>query len=133
MSATTTPITPHPLADRFTTAIATADMATMREIYTPDAVIWHCTDAIELSVDDLDGLLTAIGSVSTCSIEVLSRQETATGFVQAQVNTYALTGGGEVVLRCALLVTTDGERISRVDEYLDGAALTPLIQAIQAE
>ncbi|HEY3260932.1 MAG TPA: hypothetical protein VGJ95_11830 [Pseudonocardiaceae bacterium] len=104
----------------------------MREIYTPDAVIWHCTDAVELSVDDLDGLLTAIGAVSTCSIEVLSRQETATGFVQAQVNTYKLAGGSEVVLRCALLVSTEGDRISRVDEYLDGAALAPLIEAIQA-
>jgi hypothetical protein len=114
MSTATTQIEPHPLADRFTTAIAAADIQTMREIYTPDAIIWHCTDAVELSVDALDGLLTAIGSVSTCSVEVLSRQTTATGFVQTQVNTYALTGGSEVVLRCALLVTTDGERISRV-------------------
>jgi ketosteroid isomerase-like protein len=130
--STTAQIAHHPLADTFTTAIAAADMATMREIYTPDAVIWHCTDAVELSVDDLDGLLTAIGAVSTCSIEVLSRQETATGFVQAQVNTYKLAGGIEVVLRCALLVSTEGDRISRVDEYLDGAALAPLIEAIQA-
>lgn len=126
------PIAPHPLADRFTAAIADADMATMRQLYTADAVIWHCTDAVELSVDDLDGLLTAIGSVSTCSIEVVSRLITAVGFVQSQVNTYTLAGGGKVVLRCALLVTMDGERISRVDEYLDGAALTPLIEALQA-
>ncbi|GAA4537138.1 nuclear transport factor 2 family protein [Pseudonocardia xishanensis] len=118
------------LADRFTAAIAAADMTTMRELYTPDAVIWHCTDGIELSVDELDGLLTAIGSVSTCAIEVTSRQPTAQGFVQTQVNSYTLADGGAVVLRCALLVRTRSGRIERVDEYLDGAALAPLLAAL---
>ena len=132
MPDTTRLIDCNPLADRFTRAIAEADMATMREIYTADAVIWHCTDAVELSVDELDALLTAIGRVSTCSVDVLTRQATTTGFVQTQVNTYALKAGGEVVLRCALLVTSDGAHISRVDEYLDGIALAPLIDALQA-
>lgn len=131
MFTQTQTVEPSPLADRFTAAIAQADMTTMRELYTPDAVIWHCTDNIELSVDELDGLLSSIGSASTCSVDVLSRQHTASGFVQAQVNTYTLKNGkGTVVLRCALLVTLDGEKISRVDEYLDGSALAPLIDAL---
>ncbi|MFD7446643.1 hypothetical protein [Streptomyces sp. NPDC059909] len=119
------------LADEFTTAIAEADMATMRRLYTPDAVIWHCTDAIELSVDDLDTLLTGIGSVSTCAVVVKERLHTAGGFVQTQENTYQLNAGGEVLLRAALVVTvTDDGLISRVDEYLDGTALAPLIAAL---
>ena len=125
-------IDPHPIADRFTAAIAAADMGAMRTLYTRDAIIWHCTDAVELTVDDLDGLLTAIGSISTCAIEVKQRLITATGFVQTQINTYSVADGTEVVLRCALVVTTEGARISRVDEYLDGAALAPLIAALPA-
>ncbi|MFD0094651.1 MULTISPECIES: nuclear transport factor 2-like protein [Bacillati] len=124
-------IAPSSLADRLTAAIAAADMTTMREIYTTDAVIWHSTDAIELSVDELDGLLTAIGSVSTCQVDVGSRFITETGFVQTQTNTYQLkSSDDEVVLRCALIVTTSGDLITRVDEYLDGTALAPLINAL---
>ncbi|WP_123026563.1 nuclear transport factor 2 family protein [Mycolicibacterium stellerae] len=120
------------VADRFTAAIASADMRAIRELYTPDAVIWHCTEAVELSVDQLEPLVTAIASVSDCRIEVLSRSATDTGFVQTQMNTYTLRDGGEAVLRSALLVTVDGDRIRRVDEYFDSVALGPLIAALPA-
>ncbi|MGW6036898.1 nuclear transport factor 2 family protein [Gordonia terrae] len=124
-------IAEHELADRFTEAISRADIATLRDLYTDDAVIWHCTDSIELSVDDLAQQLAAINSVSSCSIEVLSRQLTITGFVQTQVNTYSLHTGEDVTLRAALIVTEDEGRVRRVDEYLDGEALGPLVAALK--
>ncbi|MGX1163408.1 hypothetical protein FBY31_4467 [Arthrobacter sp. SLBN-100] len=130
---TTATIAPNALADRLTAAISAADMATMREIYTQDAVIWHCTDAIEMSVDDLDNLLSAIGLVSSCTIDVHSRLITDVGFVQTQTNTYKLESGSEIVLRCALIVTVEEGLIARIDEYLDGSALAPLIEALPTE
>ena len=40
------------LVIRFFTALEAGDIETLREIYAPDAVIWHNDDLLEQSVED---------------------------------------------------------------------------------
>jgi ketosteroid isomerase-like protein len=121
------------LAERFTRAIAENDAAAMGEIYAPDAAIWHCTDEVELTVPQLQGLLQAIADIATADVKVNSVSPTEDGFVQTQENTYTFKAGGSTRFHAALVVSLDTEgRISRAEEYLDSAGLNPLIQALEA-
>jgi uncharacterized protein (TIGR02246 family) len=119
------------IADRLTAAIAANDADAMAGIYTPDARIWHSTDQIELSVEQLVETVRAIGRVATATVVVKARHATADGFVQTQVNDYAFHGGGGTSFHAALFarVAPDG-RIGSIEEYLDGAALAPLLAAL---
>src|SRR6478672_13565950 len=55
------------LVIRFFAAIEAGDLGTLREIYAPDAVIWHNDDLLEQSVDDnlkvLQGLRRAVSGL----------------------------------------------------------------------
>jgi ketosteroid isomerase-like protein len=119
------------VAENLTRAIAANDAAAMAEIYAPDAVIWHCTDQVALTVEELQGLLAAIEDVATADVSVKSLLVTEDGFVQTQENTYTFRTGGGTSFHAALVVWLDADgRISRAEEYLDGAALAPLIEAL---
>jgi len=74
------------LVDRFFVAIEAGDLDTLREIYAPDAVIWHNDDLLEQSVNDnlkvLQGLHRA---VSGLRYDVTRRAATADGVLQQHV------------------------------------------------
>ncbi len=52
---------------RFFTALEAGDIGTLRQIYAPDALIWHNDDLLEQSVDDnlivLQGLHRAVSGL----------------------------------------------------------------------
>jgi len=121
------------VAERLTRAIATNDSEAMAELYAPDASIWHSTDQIELTVTDLQGLLRSIASVATAGVRVTGLYITPDGFVQTQENTYTLRSGVTTTFHAALVATLrDDAQITRVEEYLDSAGLTPLLAALGA-
>jgi hypothetical protein len=100
-------------------------------MYAPDAVIWHSTDQIEMTVGQVTDLVAAIGRVSTCTVEVLSTLTTELGFVQTQRNAYRLRNGTQTSFYAALVATLDKQGIIvRLEEYLDSAGLLPLVAAL---
>jgi ketosteroid isomerase-like protein len=118
-------------AERLTRAIVESDAEAMADIYTADAVVWHSTDQVELSLEQLQGLVRAIGAVASAEVDVTGLYVTETGFVQTQENSYTLSNGGATSFHAALVATlNDDGRIVRMDEYLDSAGLTPLIEAL---
>ncbi len=125
------PATALEVAERLTDVLRRSDSVAAAALYADDAVVWHCTDQISLSRAAIVGTLDAIASVATAEVEVKERFATASGFVQTQINTYRLQSGAVASFHAALVVTLDGSgRISRLDEYLDGAGLAPLIAAL---
>jgi hypothetical protein len=121
------------VAAALTEAIRTNDADGLHGIYAPDAVIWHSTDQAEVSVDQLQGLMRAISRVATGEVRVKALFETAGGFVQTQENTYTFAGGETTTFHAALVawLGPDG-RVTRLEEYLDGAGLAPLIAALES-
>jgi ketosteroid isomerase-like protein len=118
-------------AERLTRAIVENDADAMAEIYTPGAVVWHSTDQVELSLEQLQGLVRAIAAIASARVDVTGLHVTDTGFVQTQKNSYALSNGGATSFHAALVARLDDDgRIVRLDEYLDSAGLTPLIEAL---
>jgi ketosteroid isomerase-like protein len=77
------------LVVRFFSALEAGDIETLREIYAPDAVIWHNDDLIEQPVDE--------------NLKVLR----------------ALPDGSAVELHAAMYLQVRDGHITRIEEYLD--------------
>ena len=118
---------------RFFAALEAGDIATLREIYAPDAVIWHNDDLLEQPVEDnlkvLQGLHRA---VSGLRYDVVRRVPAADGMLQQHVLRGNLPDGTEVELHAAMYLQVRDGHITRIEEYLDSAKRSSIKAAREA-
>ncbi len=115
------------LADRFFAAIPKGDASTLRQLYAPDAVIWHNFDQKAQSVEENLRVLAWIASnVRDLRYEEIRRIVTPGGWVQQHVlRGTAPNGRALEVPACIVFCVRDG-RVARLDEYLDTAQIAAL-------
>ena len=116
------------LADRLFAAIAANDLDALRnDIYAPDVVVWHNNDNHEQLVDENLKVLNWLSrKVTDRRYDEVRRQATETGFVEQHVLRGTAPNGNEIEVPACLVVTVRGDRISRIDEYIDSAALAAM-------
>jgi ketosteroid isomerase-like protein len=118
---------------RFFAALEAGDIDTLREIYSPDAVIWHNDDLIEQSVDDnlkvLQGLHKA---VSGLHYEIIRRAPAGDGVIQQHVLRGTLPDGQAVALHAAMYLQVRDGHVTRIEEYLDSANRSSIRKAREA-
>lgn len=116
------------VARRLVVAIGNSDADAMADIFSPDAVVWHSTDQLDMQLSQLQEMLRAIGGIATADVQETGLRETSDGFVLTLKSTYQLKSGGSTSFHAAQIavVGADG-KITRVDEYLDSAGLGPLM------
>jgi uncharacterized protein len=113
------------LADRLFGAIEAGDVDAVRELYAPDARVWHNTDGVEQTVDEnLATLRWCADNLGAMRYTEVRRRVDDDGFVQQHV---LVTGVGVDVPACIVATVRDG-RISRIDEYLDSAQVARLVR-----
>lgn len=112
------------IATQFFDAIEAGNIDAVRNIYAPDAVIWHNTDNAESTVAEnlkvLEGFVARIRErrYEDRRIEVFEG-----GFVQQHRLTGVRADGKSVALTACLVCKVSGGRITRLDEYFDSAAV----------
>lgn len=115
------------LADRFFAAVCGGDVATLTDLYAPDARIWHNDDGLEQTVaDNLRVLRWLSRTLEDFRYEDIRRSELPDGFAQQHVLRATLPGHGPLEVPAALFVRVADGRITRIDEYVDSAAIRPL-------
>ena len=121
------------LVDRFFAAIETGDLDTLREIYAPDAVIWHNDDLLEQPVEDnlkvLQGLHRA---VSGLRYDIVRRVPARDGVLQQHVLRGRLPDGTDVELHAAMYLQVRDGHITRIEEYLDSGKRASIRAAREA-
>jgi uncharacterized protein len=121
------------LVERFFAAVEAGDLDTVRALYAPDARIWHNDDLREQPVADNLKLLRALHRVvSEPRYEILRRVAVPGGVYQQHVLRGRLPDGAEVAVHAAMYLAISGGLITRIEEYLDSAALAPLVLASRA-
>lgn len=118
------------IADRLFGAIEAGDVEAVRQLYAPDAVVWHSHDGIEEDVaQNLRVLGWVVANLAERSYEEVRRQATAIGFVQQHVLRFSRGDGTRQEIPACLVVACDFEAgtITRIDEYLDSAHLSRLV------
>lgn len=115
------------LAQRLVAAIEAGDEDAVRGIYHPDAVIWHNNDQVEQSVEEnLRVLRWLIRKLSERHYEIVRREALPDGFLQQHVLHGVAGDGTRIAMPACLVVRTEGDRIVRLDEYLDPGAAAAL-------
>lgn len=105
---------------RFFAALEAGDIATLREIYAPDAVIWHNDDLVEQPVaENLRVLQGLHRTVSGLRYDILRRVPAPDGVLQQHVLRGTLPDGTEVALHAAMYLRVRDGHITRIEEYLD--------------
>lgn len=103
-------------------ALARGDLAAAAECFTPDARVWHGFDGI---AHDLESIMTEweglVANFPQRDFVDVRRQPTPKGFVQQHVMTGTTLSGVRKAWPVCIVVRIDGERIARLDEYIDRA------------
>ena len=118
------------LADRFFAAIEAGDVDALRELYDPDVEIWHNTDGVAQRLDDNLATLAWMGrNLPDLRYTDIRRTATADGFVQQHVLVATNRAGRRIeVPACIVTRIGDDGRITRLDEYLDSAAVAAILE-----
>jgi ketosteroid isomerase-like protein len=112
------------IASEFFAAIERRDLDKVRELYAPEAAIWHnVTGRSQTREENLALLRYFTGRVSELRYEVLAREVFPGGFVQRHVLHGKLESGEPVAAPVCLVVYVAGGRIERLFEYLDPASV----------
>ena len=115
------------LADRLVTALETDDTETLRQLYTPDITVWHNFDQRDQDRDQCLATLAWVGrKMKDRRYDEIRRVVTPDGYIQQHVLRGTAPDGTAVEVPAVLRVYCDGERISRIEEYLDTAQTAAL-------
>ena len=118
---------------RFFAAIEAGDIDTVREIYSPDALIWHNDDLIEQPVEDNLNVLAGLHkAVSGLRYDVIRRAAAQDGVIQQHVLRGTLPNGQHVALHAAMYLRVQDGHVTRIEEYLDSANRSSIRKAREA-
>lgn len=111
------------LAERFTAAAETGDLEAMRDLYAPEARIWTNVRDQESDVAaSLRSLEWFSRKLPDRRYEVRRRADLPNGYLQQHRLTATFPTGERWAVDACVVVTVEGERIVRVEEYFDSAA-----------
>jgi len=117
----------EPLAQRFFAAIERGDVDALRQIYSPDAVVWHNYDEVE---QGLDANLATMAWLSRKARELrytdVRRTAVEGGFLQQHVLLGVAPDGTAFRVPAILRVWCDADHVMRIEEYLDSAQVQAL-------
>jgi acetyl esterase len=108
--------------DRFYGALSTGDLEAALDCLTPDARIWHCFDGIAQDRDEsLAAWQALIAAFPERAFVDAKRHAIEGGYVQQHVMKGRRTSGDWIAWPICLVVKVRGDRIARIDEYIDRA------------
>lgn len=116
------------IARRLIDAIGRGDVAAVDALYADDMTGWRNVDGRELSKRQMLKVVRFLASdVKDLRYDDVRIQPTATGYVQQHVLRATAPDGSRVEVPACLVVTVGDRAIRRIDEYMDSAALAPLL------
>jgi ketosteroid isomerase-like protein len=117
------------VADRLFAAIEAGDVDAVRGLYDPAVEVWHNTDRAgqgrEANLATLDWVVRNLKGLRYTDVR---RSATDDGFVQRHVLVATNRAGRRVEVPACIVATVREGRITRLDEYLDSAAVTAMME-----
>jgi ketosteroid isomerase-like protein len=114
------------VADQMFAAIERGDVSALAAMWSDDVLVWRLGGGRERDKSRALGVIDwFVANTTSRRYEVLDRQVFDGGFVQQHVLHAATANGKPVSFRACLIVKVADGRITRIDEYLDPADLTP--------
>ena len=122
---------PLDVAARLFAAVEGGAVAAIAQLYAPEAVIWHShTGATQTAEENVQILGMVTKRLRGLRYEEVRRQRTERGFVQQHVLRARGPEGQLVELRACMVCDVVDGQITRLDEYLDGAAVARVVSML---
>ncbi|MEO6958191.1 MAG: nuclear transport factor 2 family protein [Antricoccus sp.] len=103
-------------------AIESGDVAAVGDLYTEDVEIWHnYDDAVQNREQNLATLAGLVARISDRKYDKRQVEVFADGFIQQHVLRGVRADGVQVAMPGVLIGRLRGDKIARLDEYLDSA------------
>lgn len=116
------------IAKQLTARTLAGDVDGVGALYHEDAVVWRNFDGRELAKKQVLKVIGILAqNVEGLRYEELRLSATPSGFVQQHVMRGKAPSGAELNVPACLVAQIEDGRIRRLDEYLDSAALAPLM------
>jgi ketosteroid isomerase-like protein len=120
---------PLEVAERLFAAIEAGDIDAVYALYHPDVEVWHNTDGLAQSRDaNLATLAWVTRNLPGLRYTEIRRSATDDGFVQRHVLVVTNRAGRRVEVPACIVATVHDGRITRIDEYLDSAAVASMVE-----
>lgn len=117
------------LARRFVRALNEKDEAAIRQIYSPDARIWHNFDGKYQTIDEnMKGMYWIHKRLSGINYDVVRLIEIQDGYLQEHVLRGKLASGEDFAMAACVICTVQDGRVTSLREYLDLTQTLPLTQ-----
>lgn len=114
------------LANDLFDSIARGDLERVAGLYDPAVEVWHnVTRKTQSRSENLGLLETFTSRVNDLRYEVHSRDFFPGGFVQRHTLHGKVRSGAALAVPVCIVIRAAGGLITRIDEYLDGAAVAP--------
>ena len=119
------------VADRLFEAIANSDIATVKQLFGDDVLVWHSGDTRDSAKERAARIIDwFINATTDRRYEVLDRQFFDGGFVQQHVLHANGRNGNSIHMRVCIVIKVGPDAlITRIDEYFDPAGLEPLLRS----
>jgi len=116
------------LANDLRGRIETGDVQGVDALYDDRAIVWRNVDNRELVKKQMLKVIEFLATqVTELRYEDVRVQATDTGYVQQHTLRCIVANGQAVEAHACLVVTVEGGKVLRLDEYLDSAAMAPLM------
>lgn len=116
------------LANDLRRRIETGDVQGVDALHDDRAIVWRNVDNRELVKKQMLKVIEFLATqVTELRYEDVRVQATDTGYVQQHTLRCIAANGQAVEARACLVVTVEGGKVLRLDEYLDSAAMAPLM------
>lgn len=119
------------VADQLFDAIARSDIATVKQLFGDDVLVWHSGDTRDSAKERASRVIDwFINATTDRRYEIVDRQFFDGGFVQQHILHANGRNGRSIQMRVCIVIKvgTDG-LITRVDEYFDPAEMAPLLES----
>jgi ketosteroid isomerase-like protein len=119
------------VADRLFEAIANSDIATVKQLFGDDVLVWHSGDTRDSAKERAARIIDwFINATTDRRYEVLDRQFFDGGFVQQHVLHANGRNGKSIHMRVCIVIKVGPDAlITRIDEYFDPAEMAPLLES----
>jgi ketosteroid isomerase-like protein len=117
------------VADQLFEAIANSDIATVKQLFAEDVLVWHSGDTRDSAKERAAKIIDwFINTTTERRYEVLDRQFFDGGFVQQHILHADSRNGTSIHMRvCIVIKVGTAGLITRIDEYFDPAEMAPLL------
>ncbi len=115
------------VAHRFIAALNVADVDAVRDVYSPDARIWHNFSGQLQSVEDnIKTMLWMHKKLSNVNYDIQRLEVIPGGFMQQHVLRGVLSSGEKFSMPACAICMVEKGRITSLEEYLDMTHTRPL-------